>query len=207
MKSINKLTLLQDRTKRFNKVNILKLKSHNELIFALSKKYPIFFDIIKRKSIPYKQFLSAFFKCIINGVNEPFSIEINLQNKRVEKVFDIDSSNYNYLTLVPWSRYNIIKCPNKDNSFRINKEQFIKALVVLFPKFIEKFPNLLLNLNDRLGPTISINHLYKYLVYCGDKLAKNSNYKEKYIFKFSKNRIYNFLRIFTYEQLKQILLN
>ena len=216
--SINKLKfkLLQDKTQRFNKYNILKLKSQNELIFALSKKYPLFFDIIKNNSMQYKQFLSAFFKCIINGINEPFCIKVKSGDENLEKVYNKHSSNYNYLTLVPWSKNNIIQCQNKQGvkkDIRVNKEQFMQALIVLFPKFIKTFPDILLDLNNKLNesskPTISINHLYKYLMYCGDKLAKHifyKNSKDKYLFKFSKKKIDNFLKIFTHEQLLQILL-
>ena len=209
--------LLQNKTKRFNKYNILKLKSHNEFIFALKTKYPIFFDIINHSGIQYKQFLSSFFNCIINGFPEPFYIQIKLNNNKVEKIYDKYNSSYNYLTLLPWSKNNIVKCKNKKdiiNNFRVNKVQFMQALIVLFPKFIQAYPNILMDLNNKLNnitsDTISIVHLYKYLIYCGDKLAKYNyikNSKYKYVFKLSKNKIENFLKIFTHEQLITILLN
>ena len=84
-------------------------------------------------------------------------------------------------------------------------------VIVLFPKFIKRFPQELLTLNNKLDEspkaTISIRHLYNYLVYCGDKLAKDeykSNKKNKYLL--SKNKVYNFLKIFTYNQLISILI-
>ena len=223
-----KLKLLQDKTQRFSKENICKLKSHSELIMALKKKYPMFFEIIENHGIQYKQFLSGFFLCIMTGNHEPFSIKLEketLKRKRdskyLHKIYDIHSANYNYITLLPWNKYNIIKCYNVNNEFsktlgtitRINKEQFMQSVVVLFPKFIKKYPKLSFELNKKLEEknkkTISAIHLYKYLVYCGDKIAKDEYYnkslKEKKNFKFSKNKIETFLRIFTYEQLINIL--
>lgn len=208
-----KFQLLQNKTQRFNKENIKKMKSQSELIFALRKKYPIFFDIIDNKGIQYKQFLSAFFNCILSGNLEPFSIRIkNYYNKTELKIFNKYSSNYNYINILPWNKYNIIKCyKNNKSGIRVNKEQFMQALIILFPKFIKKYPNILLNLNKRLDETekktISVRHLYNYLVYCGDKLAKDeykSNKKNKYLL--SKNKVYNFLKIFTYNQLISILI-
>lgn len=221
-----KLQLLQDKTQRFSKENISKLRSHSELIMALKKKYPMFFDIIDNHGIQYKQFLSAFFLCILTGHYEPFSIKLEketLKRKRdskyLTKVYDIYSANYNYITLLPWNKYNIVKCYNvnqefsKTSSIRINKEQFMQCIVVLFPKFIKKYPKLFFELNKKLEETnketISVIHLYKYLIYCGDKIAKDEYYnkslKDKNKYKFSKNKIETFLRIFTYEQLINIL--
>jgi len=223
-----KLQLLQDKTQRFSKENISKLRSHSELIIALKKKYPMFFDIIDNNGIQYKQFLSAFFLCILTGHYEPFSIRLEketLKRKRdskyLNKVYNIYSANYNYITLLPWNKYNIVKCYNigKTSSTslstitRINKEQFMQCVVVLFPKFIKKYPKLFFELNKKLEDTnkktISVIHLYKYLIYCGDKIAKdeyNNKYlKDKNKFKFSKKKIETFLRIFTYEQLINIL--
>lgn len=209
-----KLELLQNKTQRFNKENIKKIKSQSELIFALRKKYPIFFDIIDNKGIQYKQFLSAFFNCILSGYLEPFSIKIKNKNKNKTelKVFNKFSSNYNYINILPWNKYNIIKCHYKNNNeIRVNKEQFMQSLIILFPKFIKKYPKILLNLNKILDETekktISVRHLYNYLVYCGDKLAKDeykSKIKNKYLL--SKNKVYNFLKIFTYNQLISILI-
>ena len=222
-----KLKLLQDKTQRFSKENISKLRSHSELIMALKKKYPMFFDIIDNHGIQYKQFLSAFFLCILIGHYEPFSIKLEketLKRKRdskyLTKVYDIYSANYNYITLLPWNKYNIVKCYNvnqefsKTSSIRINKEQFMQCIVVLFPKFIKKYPKLFFELNKKLEETnketISVIHLYKYLIYCGDKIAKDEYYnkslKDKNKYKFSKNKIETFLRIFTYEQLINILI-
>lgn len=221
-----KLQLLQDKTQRFSKENISKLRSHSELIMALKKKYPMFFDIIDNHGIQYKQFLSAFFLCILTGHYEPFSIRLEketLKRKRdskyLTKVYDIYSANYNYITLLPWNKYNIVKCYNVNEEFskitstRINKEQFMQCVVVLFPKFIKKYPKLFFELNKKLEETnketISVIHLYKYLIYCGDKIAKDEYYnkslKDKNKYKFSKNKIETFLRIFTYEQLINIL--
>lgn len=221
-----KLQLLQDKTQRFSKNNVSKLRSHSELIMALKKKYPIFFDLIHYHGIQYKQFLSCFFLCILTGHYEPFSIRLEkekLEGKRdikyLNKVYDIRSSNYNYITLLPWNKYNIVKCYNvnkefnKSTSIKINKEQFMQCIIVLFPKFIKKYPKLFYKLNKKLQEsnkkTISVIHLYKYLIYCGDKLAKDEYYnkslKNRNKFKFSKNKIETFLRIFTYEQLINIL--
>ena len=221
-----KLQLLQDKTQRFSKNNVSKLRSHSELIMALKKKYPIFFDLINYHGIQYKQFLSCFFLCILTGHYEPFSIRLEkekLKGKRdikyLNKVYDIYSSNYNYITLLPWNKYNIVKCYNvnkefsKSTSIKINKEQFMQCIIVLFPKFIKKYPKLFFELNRKLQETnkktISVIHLYKYLIYCGDKLAKDEYYnkslKNRNKFKFSKNKIETFLRIFTYEQLTNIL--
>jgi len=146
------------------------------------------------------------------------------------------TSNNNYLSLLPWDKYNVLYCDKvskhelKDKydlitfgetpteEIRLNKEQFMECLIVLFPKFIKMFPKELLDLNNKLNniqqSTISIKHLYNYLIYCGDKLAK-INY-EKYklkndeylkFTKLSNEKIYNFLRVFSYEQLIKILVN
>jgi len=229
-----KLQLLQDKTQRFRKENISKLRSHSELIAALKKKYPMFFDIIDNHGIQYKQFLSAFFLCILTGNLEPFSIKLEKEtlkkdSKYLNKVYDIYSANYNYITLLPWNKYNIVKCYDTNEELsktlgttsgtisgkitRINKEQFMQCVVVLFPKFIKKYPKLFFELNKKLEDTnketISVIHLYKYLIYCGDKIAKDEynskSLKNKNKFKFSKNKIETFLRIFTYEQLINIL--
>lgn len=218
-----KLKLLQNKTQRFNNKNINNLKSYSELIFALKKKYTIFFNIIEQQGIQYKQFLSAFL-CILNGYNEPFSIRLDnpsfnkRESKYLYKVYNIFTSNYNYIKLLPWNKYNIVKCHNINKEFRnkirINKEQFIQCVIVLFPKFIKKYPKLFFELIQKLQDinkeTISVIHLYKYLVYCGDKLAKDEYYnkslKDKNKFKFNKKKIEIFLRIFTYEQLINILL-
>ena len=212
-----KIELLRNKSHRFNVNNILKLKTKNELIIALNKKYKIFFDIVNSSHIQYKQFLSGFFKCIIHGLKEPFSIKILIDNKIIPKVYNNYTSNYNYITLLPWSKFNLINgTTSKKNIYhiKINKEQFMQALIVLFPKFIKTYPKILLDLNNKLNdtpkPTISMIHLYKYLIYCGDKLAKNlyeKKNKGKFKFKISKNKVINFLKIFTVEQLKQILLN
>ena len=211
-----KLQLLQDKTQRFSKVNISKLRSHSELIVALKKKYPMFFDIIDNHGIQYKQFLSAFFLCILTGYNEPFSIRI--ENAKYPNLYDLYSANYNYIRILPWNKYNIVKCYNINKelktNIRINKEQFMQCIVVLFPKFIKKYQKLFIELNKKLQKTskktISVMYLYKYLVYCGDKIAKDEYYnksiKDKNKFKFSKNKIETFLRIFTYEQLINILI-
>lgn len=222
-----KLKLLQHKTQRFSKENINKLTSHSDLIIALKKKYPIFFDIIDNHGIQYKQFLSAFFLCILTGHYEPFSIRLEKNtlkrerdSKYINKVYDIYSANYNYITLLPWNKYNIVKCYNinkefsKTSSIRLNKEQFMQCVVVLFPKFIKKYPKLFFELNKKLEEinkeTISVIHLYKYLIYCGDKISKDEYYnkslKHKNKYKFSKNKIETFLRIFTYEQLINILI-
>lgn len=217
-----KLQLLQDKTQRFSQENISKLKSYSELIMALKKKYPIFFDIIENNGIQYKQFLSGFFLCIVTGHNEPFSIKLEKKtlksnSKDLIKVYDIYSANYNYITLLPWNKHNIVKCYNTSKTLstitRINKEQFMQCIVVLFPKFIKKYPKLFFELNKKLQninkETISVIHLYKYLVYCGDKIAKeeytNKFLKDKNKFKFTKKKIETFLRIFTYDQLINIL--
>ncbi len=212
-----KLQLLQDKTQRFNKENISKLKSYPELIFALKKKYPMLFDIIENHGIQYKQFLSAFFLCVLTGHYEPFSIKLEKDSKHLNKVYDVYSANYNYITLLPWNKYNIVKCYNFNNKFeakiRIKKDQFMQCVIVLFPKFIKKYPKLFFELNKKLKninkETISSMQLYKYLIYCGDKSAKNEyndrSLKNRNKFKFSKNKIETFLRIFTYEQLINIL--
>ena len=216
-----RLKLLQDKTQRFTKQNIDKLRSHSDLIMALKKKYPIFFDIIDNHGILYKQFLSAFFLCILTSNNEPFAIKlVEKPFKRyykyldkVDKVYNVYSANYNYITLLPWNKHNIVKCynekPDKIFSIKINKQQFMQCIVVLFPKFIKKYPKLFLKLNNKLEKinkeTIYIIHLYKYLIYCGDKIAKdeynNKSLRYKNKLKFSKNKIETFLRIFTYNQL------
>ena len=234
-----KLQLLQHKTQRFRKDNISKLRSHSELIIALKKKYPMFFYIIDNHGIQYKQFLSTFFLCILTGHYEPFSIRLEKETltkksdyKYLNKVYNIYSANYNYITLLPWNKYNIVKCYNVNNTndtneefsktsgkststiTRINKEQFMQCVVVLFPKFIKKYPKLFFELNKKLEETnketISVIHLYKYLIYCGDKIAKdeynNKSLKDKNKFKFSKNKIETFLRVFTYEQLINILI-
>ena len=63
-----KLKLLQHKTQRFNKENISKLRSHAELIFALKKKYPIFFNIIMEYNINnfYQLFLTVYCLEIMN---------------------------------------------------------------------------------------------------------------------------------------------
>lgn len=214
-----KLQLLQNKSQQISDKNISKFNSHNEFIIAFKKKYPMFFNIIEIKGIPYKQFLSGFFNCILKGKPEPFYIK-TLKNDKYA-IFDINSSNYNYVTLLPWNKLNIIKCEDKyrsiqdknDKLIRINKEQFMQSLILLFPDFIRKNPNILLDLNKKLKEipekTISINHLYKYLIYCGDKLAKD-NYKlskRKSVYILSKYKIYQFIKIFTYEQLINILVS
>ena len=240
------LELLRNKTKQFTNENIIKLKSHNELILALKRKYRIFFSIIENNGMQYKQFLSGFFNCILTGQYEPFYIRTYKNNKISNyTIFDRNSSNYNYVTLLPWNKLNIIKCENKYRSIqytskpliRINKEQFMQSLIILFPEFIRKHPNILLNLNQQLketsAKTISVNHLYKFLVYCGDKLAKDNvklakdnfklakdNFKlakdnsqlakeltKKKFYILSKYKIYQFLKIFTYEQLTKILIS
>ena len=242
------LKLLQDKSQQINNYNISKLNSHKEFINAFKKKYPTFFNIIETQGIPYKQFLSGFFNCILTGQYEPFYIRTYKNNKISNyTIFDRNSSNYNYVTLLPWNKLNIIKCENKYRSIqytskpliRINKEQFMQSLIILFPEFIRKHPNILLNLNQQLketsAKTISVSHLYKFLVYCGDKLAKDNvklakdnvklakdnvklakdnsqlakelTNKRKYIYVLSKYKIYQFLKIFTYEQLTKILIS
>lgn len=211
-----KFKLLQNKTQRFNKENIKKLKSYPELTLALKKKYPIFFDIIDKQGIQYKQFLSAFFGCILTGNYEPFSIRIEKGKEYNENVYNKYSANYNYITLLPWNKYNIIKCYNsaKREIIRINKEQFMQSVIVLFPKFIKRYPKLFLSLNNKLKnidkKTISVIHLYKYLVYCGDKLSKDEYYDKSIKYKnmkFTKNKIETFLRILTYDQFINILIN
>lgn len=210
-----KLELLQNKSQRFSKSQILNMNSHSELIFALKKKYPIFFNVIDNNGMQYKQLLSGFFKCIINSKNEPFAIKVLLANGNIEeKIFNVNSANYNYIRTLPWNMNNILKCYStieEENNIRFNKEQFMQSLIVLFPKFIRKNPKVLLKLNNKLAESnkmdISSNHLYNYLIYCGDKLAKQEfNYsKNKKIFKISKVKFYNFLKILTYAQLKSIL--
>ncbi len=228
-----KIKLLQNKTKQFSKENVNKLRSHSDLILALKRKYPIFFNIIDNHGIQYKQFLSAFFNCILNNNIEPFSIRIkstknnvNKNNNNNLKIYSKLSANYNYIRLEPWNKYNIIKCYNKYRSLnnetnkitellRINKEQFMQSLIVLFPEFIKKYPDKLTDLNTKLqkldSNTISIKHLYNYLIYCGDKLAKDKFInvirfsKDKYIYKLSKSKVYNFLKIFNYKQLISII--
>lgn len=217
-----KLKLLQNKTQQFSRENIHKLNSHSDLIFALKKKYQILFNIIDNHGIQYKQFLSVFFLCILMRCSEPFLIEIesfkdNKNLNYIDKLYNINSANYNYITLLPWSKYNIVKCNkyNKDNNYldkiKIDKEQFLQCIIVLFPKFIKNFPKLFFELSKKLEKidknTLNMIYLYKYLIYCGDKLAKEE-YNNKIIKnnnRFSKNKIELFLKIFTYEQLKQIL--
>lgn len=242
-KMINfKLKLLQNKTHRFSKDNVVKLKSHNELLLALKKKYPIFFDIIDNNGIQYKQFLSGFFNCILTSKHEPFYIKLqdlaiinakddlkviyNNNDKIIFNIYNLVSANYNYINLVPWNKNNIIKCYSNnsvslnDTNIRINKDQFMQCVIVLFPKFIKTYPKLFLALNNKLKvlnkETISVSHLYKYLVYCGDTIAKTEYYynisksKKKFNkikYKFNKNKIENFLKIFTYDQLINILIN
>ena len=239
-----KLKQLQEKVQRYNNKNVEKLTSHTDLINALKKKYPIFFSIIDYTDMQYKQFLSGFFKCILNNTNEPFLIKIKKSKvKSRDKdyklyVYDKYTANNNYLTVWPWDKFNILQCDNKSKKesndsydiitfnkepkeeLRLNKEQFMQALIILFPKFIKRFPKELLDLNNKLKETpkstISIRHLYNYLVYCGDKLAKNEYENNKYkirkdrysqINKLSKAKIYTFLKIFTYEQLIKILIS
>ena len=208
------LKQLQNKTKEFSDKNIIKLKSQNDLIIALKKKYPTFFKI-SNKGMPYKQFLSGFFNCILNKNNEPFYIKV--YNNKELIIFNEYSSSYNYVTLPPWHRYNIIKCISKKSlnqnfsNIRINKDQFMQSLFILFPEFMSIYPKILSDLNDRLirlkNDTISIKHLYNYLVYCGDKLSKNSIFKnDKKKFKLSKNKINSFLKVFNYKQLIQIII-
>lgn len=237
-----KLKQLQEKNKRVDKENVIKFNSHSTLIHFLKKKYPTFFNIIDNTGIQYKQFLSGFFKCILKNKNEPFLIKISKKNvcycDKDYKLFLYNkyTSNNNYLSLLPWDKYNVLYCDKvskhelKDKydlitfgetpteEIRLNKEQFMECLIVLFPKFIKMFPKELLDLNNKLNnipkSTISIKHLYNYLIYCGDKLAK-INY-EKYklkndeylkFTKLSNEKIYNFLRVFSYEQLIKILVN
>lgn len=214
-----RLSLLQNKTQRFSKDNISKLRTQSELIIALKKKYPIFFDIIEKQGIQYKQFLSAFFLCILSNNNEPFNIRIensksDSKSKYEYKIYDKYTANYNYITVLPWNKYNIVKCfmQNSTSNIRINKEQFMQSVIVLFPKFIKKYPKIFFELNKKLEDTekktISIVHLYKYLVYCGDKIAKTEyNNKNKKNFLLSYKKIETFLRIFSYEQLINILVN
>lgn len=208
-----KLKLLQNRTQRFSKKNILNLRSYSELIFALKNKYPILFNIIKKEGIQYRQFLSIFFTCILNSYNEPFSIKIKNES---EKIYNLNSANYNYDTLLPWSNKNIIKCYNKNKKLstkiNISKKQFEKCIVVLYPKFIKIFPHFFIKLIERIQKIkkakIGINKLYKILIYCGDKLAKYEYYNKKNYsnkFKFSENKIKIFLKIFNFEQLINVI--
>ena len=221
---------LRNRTFQFNNKNIEKMKSKKELIIALKRKYRMFFNIINLlNGIQYKQFLSAFFFNICVGIPEPFLIRIEIIQKRARdkkyKLFILNAttSNYNNIHLLPWNKYNIIKSDTKKesiNNIRINKDQFFKALIILYPQFIKQYTNLFVILNNKLNDTISLNHFYRYLVYCGDKLSKNAynntfkknisklrQYKLAHDFVFTKKRINNFLNIFTREQLIKILLN
>lgn len=212
--------LLQDKSLEFRKENIEKMRTHKELIKAFEKKYTILYSIINKNGIQYKQFLSCFFNCILLGSDEPYLIPFKkkINNNKKEKsyyLFNEYTSNYNYLRLFPWDKYNIVKCTNNTlHKIRINKEQFMETLIILFPRFIKKFPNILLDLNEKLknikSDTISTYHLYKYLVYCGDKLSKDDiskGLKNPYFFKFNKYKINNFLKVFTVEQLIKILNN
>ena len=72
------LELLRNKTKQYTNENIIKLKSHNELLFALKRKYRIFFSIIENNGMQYKQFLSGFFNCILQDKEEPFYIRIKI---------------------------------------------------------------------------------------------------------------------------------
>ena len=221
---------LRNKTFQFNHKTIENMKSKKELIIALKRKYRMFFNIINTlNGIQYKQFLSAFFFNISTGISEPFLIRIESIQKRTRdrkyKLFILNSntSTYNNIHLLPWNKYNIIKSDYKiepQNNIRINKEQFFKALIILYPQFIKQYTNLFVILNDKLNDTISLNHFYRYLVYCGDKLSKNAynntfqkrisklrQYKLAHNFVFTKKRINDFLNIFTREQLIKILLN
>ena len=55
---------------------------------------------------------------------------------------------------------------------------------------------------------MSAGHLYRYLVYCGDKLAKDDFSKNKLIqdnYLLNKRKIYNFLNLFNKEQIIDLL--
>ena len=241
-----KLKQLQQKTHRYVPENIKKLQSHNNLINEMKKKYPMFFSIIEtsESGMQYKKFLSGFFKCKLKNSNEPFLIKVkkgktHIKDKNYQLyVYNKYTANNNYLSLVSWDKYNIIQCDTKSKielkdthdfitfgetpkeEVRLNKEQFMQSLIVLFPKFIKRFPHELLTLNNKLDEspksTISIRHLYNYLVYCGDKLSKSEYEKYKFSFKkdrytninkLSKAKIYTFLKVFTYKQLINILVN
>ncbi len=208
------IKLLQNKTREFNNDNINK-NSKKQLIKALKIKYNIFFSISK---IPYKQFLSSFFGCILDKESEPFYIRVkdSYTQKISFKIFDKNSSFYNYISLKPWDSLNIIKCEEKhktfEANFRISKTQFMESLIILFPKFIKRFPNTLLELNNRLNKNkkkdMSAGHLYRYLVYCGDKLAKDDFNKNKLItdnYLLNRRKIDNFLNLFSKEQFINLL--
>lgn len=52
-----------------------------------------------------------------------------MKNKYSDIMYNVYSSNYNYITLLPWNKYNIVQCHNLNRSFntniKINKEQFM----------------------------------------------------------------------------------
>lgn len=216
------LKILQNQTQQYSSDNIEKLNLQSDFIKALEKKYVIFFNIIN-EGIQYKQFLSSFFNSVCNGNIEPFYINIIKNSKEEKKIFYRNTSNFNFITLLPWSNKNIVysedsvnlkdyvnsmKIKSNKNKIRITKEQFLKFLMILFPNFIKKFPvfiskKLLFNEDN----TISCKKCGKYLIYCGDKLSKN--YFNNKIYKkelLRKSQIYNFFEVFTNEQIKNILL-
>ena len=221
---------LRNKTLQYNSNNIIKMTSKKQLINGLKKKYEMFFTIIHiLNGMQYKQFLSAFFLNICRGITEPFLIRIETVRKRTRDrkyklvIFNSNMSQYNNLNLNPWNKYNIIKSDytiEPKNNIVINKEQFLKAITVLYPQFIKQYTGLYIALNNKLNDTFSINHFYRYLIYCGDKLSKaayNNTFKKgisklqqnkfAHNFVFTKKRINDFLNIFTIEQLIKILLN
>jgi len=199
----NELENLRNKTQEFNINNIIKMKSKSEIIYALSKKYNNFFEVIKN-GIQYRQFLSGFLHCIVINKSEPKYIKI--YNSNADKYYYTNynkiSAEYNSKNLLPWNDNNLILCKNKKinekNNFDVNIKFLIESISILFPKFFKKFNNLLLLLIERFN-NISLNELYNYLIKCGDIL--NNIKKEKATNILSKKKIYKFLNLFTYEQL------
>jgi hypothetical protein len=202
----NDLYNLRNQTHQFDIKNIKKMKSKLEIIYALSKKYPDFFKVIEN-GIQYKQFLSGFFNCIILNRCKPAYIKIyNTKNNKIYYTnYNKLSGKYNINNLLPWNNNNLILCEDylsdvNKNNFKIDKKIFIESIIILFPTFFKKFNELLFLLNSKLDNKISINDLYNYLLYCGDTLNKIKIINTTNIL--SKKKIYKFLNLFTYEQLK-----
>lgn len=205
----NNLCNLRNKTQEFNINNIIKIKSKSEIIYALSKKYNNFFKIIKN-GIQYKQFLSGFLNCIVIHKCKPKYIKIYDKKKVCFINYNKLSAEYYSKNFLPWDVNNLISCKeylshNNKNNFLIDKKILIESIIILFPTFFKKFPYLLLNLNNKLDNKISIYDLYNYLIYCGDTLNKIKIIKTTNIL--SKKKIYEFLNLFTYEQLISLFLD
>lgn len=199
----NNLEDLRNKTQQFNIKNIIKMKSKSEIIYALSKKYNNFFEIIEN-GIQYRQFLSGFLHCIVINKSEPKYIKIyNLNNNKFYYTnYNKISANYNSKNLLPWNNNNLILCKNnkinEKNNFEIDVKFLIQSITILFPNFFKKFNELLFLLGE-IYNKISINDLYNYLIKCGDILNNIKIIKTTNIL--SKKKIYKFLNLFTYEQL------